>query len=173
MCMLHHAIPSQPSPTHTAFSLHLTYRMPLVRPSGMLQDTLFTSSLRRIQHVYEDSNRQASAVLATWIIRSGKSTTRMVNPSFTTCKQRQARVQSGVVTVFSCSDDDHLMYRRNVFYESRSSTSPAVEGFLLGCALPSLCSLDEACAGYFAYPFQIKSATASTPSVFLCHLHSR
>ncbi len=56
-------------------------------------------------------------VLATWIIRSGKSATRMVNPSFTACKRGQARVKSGVVPVFSCLNDGHLMSRKNVFYE--------------------------------------------------------
>jgi hypothetical protein len=68
-------------------------------------------------------------------------TSRTVYPSFTTCKPRKARVKLGVVNIFSCSHDDNLKGRRNVFYGSCYYTYPPVEGFLLGCASPSLCSL--------------------------------
>jgi hypothetical protein len=72
-------------------------------------------------------------------------TSRTVYPSFTTCKRRRARVKLGVVNIFSC--DDHLKGRRNVFYGSCSYTYSTVEGFLLECTSPSLCSLDK--AAYF------------------------
>jgi hypothetical protein len=38
---------------------------------------------------------------------------------------------------------------------------------------PTLGQSITQCAGYFAYLFHIKSANDSSPSVFLCNLHSR
>jgi hypothetical protein len=88
-------------------------------------------------------NREKKVVLATWVIRSGiRHFENDIPFLYIACKRRKARVKLGVVNSFSCSHDN-LRGRRNVFYESCSYTYPTVEGFQLGCASPSLCSLDQ------------------------------
>src|SRR5437899_11864525 len=84
-------------------------------------------------------------------------TSRTVYLSFTACKRRKARVKLGVVNIFLCSHVNNLRRRRNVFYESCSYTYPTVEGFLLGCASPSLCSLDKTAHFFIAARFARRS----------------
>ncbi len=61
-------------------------------------------------YLFEDDERIVRTRVY-WLLGSSVleiGTSRTVYPSFTACKRRQTRVKAGVVTVFSCSNDDHL-----------------------------------------------------------------